>query len=322
MQIPLFYDIKTESRHLICFTAKSLAFVLLFIILDRLLGHFLFYGIKQYYDLGKPCDVLFIGYSTTKCAVDKEFLQKQTGLKISKFAMEGANAEDRHTMLKYYLSTHNPPKVIFYDVCQFTFSKPDTPSTNSYQNFYPFMDDYMVRKYVAGKCLSKFEWYVKSGFACSRYNERTIQRSLMGYTGEQVPSKDRIDISLIISNYSKGIFRKITFDKNIIEAFECSLSLAKSRGVKVVLLNLPYLHLLNECQPNEYLQAIEKLKSYVGEENCVALIDLNLKFQYQYEIFADPIHLNQKGKEFISAALRDIIDSIPDSENRSTEPIL
>ncbi len=135
----------TEIRILVL---KALLFALLFVCLDQVAGSIFRRGLDRYYTLDEPAGILCVGDSHTVLGLDRVRLERETGVKVAKFALEGANTLDRLALIRYYFNRHpDSVRVVVYDVSDHTFSSKGL-SSNSYQLLFPFMDDPEVRKYV------------------------------------------------------------------------------------------------------------------------------------------------------------------------------
>ena len=88
---------------------KFIAFILIFFILDFCISFFLLNGINKYYGLGENSEIGIVGHSHLMLGIDKESVEKELGVKVSKYTREGADVVDRKIMIQQLL--HSNPNI-------------------------------------------------------------------------------------------------------------------------------------------------------------------------------------------------------------------
>ncbi|WP_426431335.1 hypothetical protein ACPX19_02715 [Winogradskyella sp. HB-48] len=279
-------------------------FIVLFLIMDRTVASILEKGLKTYYGLDDESELALVGHSHLMLGVDKVALEKQLGINVSKYTREGVNVSDRLVMIEQLLNTNPKIKTVIYGVDAWTFTG-EGLSANSYKLFYPFFDDPNIDDYI--KQHGSFSDYSsKKYIKTSRYNEQLIAGAMRGYLGKWDNLKyGTVDITKLKTQIQEESFRKVNNDQQNIEIFYKTLSLLKSKGIKVILLHVPTVDLLETYQQESFNETMAIFENVVDED--VAFLDLQEPWSSKYELFYDPIHLNPKGQEVITGALIDYL---------------
>lgn len=275
-------------------------FILLFVVLDRAVALGLEKGLKAYYGLNEESELALVGHSHLMLGVDKVALEKQLGITVSKYTREGVNVSDRLVMIEQLLNTNPKIKTLIYGVDAWTFTG-EGLSANSYKLFYPFFDDPNIDAYI--KDHSSFSDYSsKKYIKTSRYNEQLIAGAMRGYLGKWDNLKyGTVDIPKLKTQLQEQSFRKIHNDQQNIETFHQTLSLLKSKGIKVLLLHIPTVDLLETYQKKEFNETMTIFENVVDDD--VTFLNLQEPWSSKYELFYDPIHLNPKGQQEITGVL-------------------
>lgn len=123
--------------------------VVCFFACDFLLERIMKHGIDEMYGLNQYSEILLVGHSHLMLATDKQQMEQDLGMKVSKYTREGVNVSDRKIMIQQYLDSGygDSLKVVLYgvDLCTFT---GEGLSANSFKLFYPFMDDKKIGEYI------------------------------------------------------------------------------------------------------------------------------------------------------------------------------
>jgi hypothetical protein len=177
-------------------------------------------GLRRYYGKDGKVDVLCIGHSRTVLGIDAEILSRATGLKVAKYAVNGANIVDRDAMIRQFLSEHPEVRLIIYDVEASTFSS-DGLSSNSYRLFLPFLDNPEMRAYLEKQSKSPSELMLKRIFRTARYDEVTFSLALRGLFGMNRNLKyGRFDEGRAKRWIEKGKNRPVTIDSKSYRTFQ------------------------------------------------------------------------------------------------------
>jgi len=296
------------------FLLKAIILVSLIICIDQIISLVCRRGLDDYYTLAQPAQILCVGHSQTVLGIDKVRIEKELGLHVAKFALEGANTADRLALIRYYFARQpHSVKVVVYDVSAFTFTSAGL-SSNSYQLLFPFMENDGVREFIRKNCQSWSEYWLRIVFRAPRYNESSIALAVRGYLGYWGNLKmGSIDIIRLKNDISHGRFRRIKFDNDNIQVFKETIAFVREHGIPIVLVNIPTVDLLNQAEPEKYRMAIEKLQEFSVRDKGVIFLDYCRDYEHQHGLFYDTIHMNADGQRIVTerliADLRRILNS-------------
>ena len=282
---------------------KITIFMLLLAVLDWGIGSILEKGMRRYFGMDRKVDILCVGHSRTVLGIDAQLLERQTGLKVAKYAVNGANIVDRDAMIRQFLHEHPEVRLIIYDVEASTFSH-DGLSSNSYQLFWPFMSNPQIRAYIKTQCPSESEFLVKSIIKTSRYNEVTFFMALRGLMGMNRNLKyGRFDEQRAKRWIEKGKNRLVRIDRQSLKVFLSTMDYVNTQNVKILLIDMPNAELLNKKEYPESLKVKEIFKNLCAYYRTLLYLDLSTTYENNYDLFYDPIHLNAKGQKTITNAI-------------------
>lgn len=296
-------------------TIKYISYFIISFILFSFIGNkILLEGINRFYGLNQHSDLLLIGHSHLMLAVDKNKIEKETGLKISKYTREGVGVEDRFYMVKQYLDSKysDSLKIVFYGVDQFTFVK-EGLSSNSYQLFYPFMGDTSMDNFIKKESKSEREYYSHKYFPMTRYSDALINASLRGWRSDFSNYKQgNLDIDTYREQIKsdKQFNRPLEINKDLFSVFNKTIKMITEKGIQVVLINTPVVNLLNDANKDSYKQIIQTFQEYADSNDLVEYLDFNPQYSTDYSIFFDPIHLNPKGQAIITDELIEFLNTV------------
>jgi len=198
---------------------SALVFLVLLAALDFAIGSTLEKGLRRYFGMDGKVDILCIGHSRTVLGIDADLLARQTGLKVAKYAVNGANIVDRYAMIRQFLRDHPEVRMIIYDVEASTFSD-DGLSSNSYRLFFPFMGNAEMRSYLETQCQSQADLLLKTMIRTARYDETTFFLAVRGLLGMNQNLKyGRFDEDRAMRWIEKGKTRPVKIDPKSYEAF-------------------------------------------------------------------------------------------------------
>lgn len=283
-------------------------FIFFFFLINWIGGRFLLSGLNQFYGLTQQSDILLIGHSHLMLAVNKEQLENGTEMKVSKYTREGVNVFDRHYMIKQFLDSKysDSLKVVFYGVDQFTFVRSGL-SENSHKLFYPFIGDLIIVQFIKGNEPNRIDYYKYKFFPLTRYSDVLINASLRGwrrdFSNRKVGILDVEAYRQRIASADHQFDRDLQIDPELLARFQESINMITERGIKVILINTPIIDILNDSDPKSYQAVMQIYKDLAAANELVEYWDFNPDFSANYSIFYDPIHLNPKGQEMITAAL-------------------
>lgn len=279
--------------------------VCLFFIADNVINALMMRGVNNHYGLNQEADILLIGHSHLMLAVDKVRLERETGMKVSKYCREGVNVSDKKVMVEHFLNSGHADslKYVLYGVDLATFTG-EGLSRNSYKLFYPFMDDDFVDRYVKSQAGYTDYWLHKL-IKTTRFNDEGLKNSAArGWVNNWSNLKtNTIDIEGYKLKLANGDERSIKMNPQIMEEFRQTIERITYRGVKVILVNTPTVDLLNEYEPDKYQMMMEWFANFANENALVEFIDFNPEYSSDHSIFSDRLHLNSKGQQIITTKL-------------------
>lgn len=255
-------------------------------------------------------DVLCVGHSRTVLGIDAGMLARETGLKVAKYAVNGANIADRDAMIRQFLSEHPEVQLIIYDVEASTFSS-DGLSSNSYRLFFPFIGNPEMGAYLETQCKSRKDLFLKEIVRTARYDETTFSLALRGLLSMNKNLKyGHFDEDRAKRWIAQGKNRPVKINPGSYEVFLTSVDFVKSRGVKMLLVDMPTVKLLNQAEwpASEDVRSI--FRRFGEEYSNLDYYDLSTAYQSDYEIFYDMIHLNAEGQKRVTAVLTEKVKRI------------
>lgn len=279
--------------------------IILFFACDFAIERFMKHGVDEMYGLNQYADVLLVGHSHLMLAVDKQQMENDLGMTISKYTREGVNVSDRRMMIQQFMDSGygDSLKVVLYgvDLCTFT---GEGLSANSYKLFYPFIDDKKIGEYIRKEGGKKDYWLHKL-IRTTRYSDDGMKNgAIRGWLHNWSNLKNgTIDIEAYKQQLQNGDERHIQMNEGLIKEFKETISILTERGIKVVLVNTPTLDLLNNFEPEKYQMMMDWFQNYANEEPLIEYWDFNPKYSHRHDLFYDRIHLNVKGQQTISTLI-------------------
>lgn len=289
---------------------SALIFLALLVALDIAIGITLEKGLKAYFGMNGKVDILCIGHSRTVLGIDAELLSQETGLKVAKYAVNGANISDRYAMIRQFLSEHPEVRLIIYDVEASTFSS-DGLSSNSYRLFFPFIDNTEMGTYLQAQCQSWKELVLKRMIRTARYDETTFSLALRGIIGMNRNLKyGRFDEDRARRWIEKGKNRPVKIDTKSYEIFLSTIDFIKSRGILILLVDMPTVGILNQAEWPQSEKVREIFRDFDKHYTILSYLDLSKIYEDKYDIFYDIIHLNTKGQASITMIIGKAVSKI------------
>lgn len=280
-------------------------FLGVFFLTDQIGGRIILRGIEKFYGLNQHAEMLIVGHSHIMLAVDKDGIEKETGLSVSKYTREGVNVFERFEMIKQYLNSpySDSLKCILYGVDQYSFVK-DGLSKQSYKQFYPFMDNRVMDEYIKCSAENTKDYLIHKYIRLSRYSDALINASIRGYRNDYSNYKiGDIDAEALKEKMNSGKLksaRKLVDDKELMSVFDETVRFVTERGIRLVLVNVPIIDFLKEYDADGSQRVISVFEAYAATNPLVEYWDFNGQYESDYSIFYDPIHLNVKGREIMS----------------------
>ena len=279
-----------------------LLIIIIFFACDFIVERVMKHGVDEMYGLNQYADVLLIGHSHLMLATDKQQMERDLGMKVSKYTREGVNVSDRRMMIQQFLDSGygDSLKVVLYgvDLCTFT---GEGLSANSYKLFYPFMDDAKIGRYIREQGGAQDYWLHKL-VRTTRYNDDAMKNGVArGWLHNWSNMKSGvIDIEAYKQQLARGGERHIEMNPELIAEFCETIEMLTTRGVKVALVNTPTLDLLNAYEPERYQMMVDWFQQYADSLDLVEYWDFNPEYSHRHELFHDRLHLNANGQQVIS----------------------
>lgn len=281
--------------------------IILFFMIDGILNAVMIKGVNNYYGLNKHSKILLIGHSHLMLATDKSRMEKELKMPVSKYCREGVNVTDRETMVNHFLQSGyaDSLKVVLYGVDLYTFTGSGL-SKNSYQLFYPFIDNPQVDKYLKSQA-SPTDYWLHKIVKSTRYNNDGLKNGVIrGWTNNWDNLKtNTIDAESYLRAVKKNGTQPVEMNDTLISEFKRTIKDLIDKGIKVVLVNTPTIDILNKSQGKSYNRIIDWYQKYAATNPQIEFWDFNPAFSSDHTIFSDPIHLNVKGQQIITTALID-----------------
>lgn len=279
-----------------------LLIIIIFFACDFAVERIMKHGVDEMYGLNQYADVLLIGHSHLMLATDKQQMEDDLGMKVSKYTREGVNVSDRKVMIQQFLDSGygDSLKVVLYgvDLCTFT---GEGLSANSYKLFYPFMDDAKIGRYIREQGSAQDYWLHKL-VRTTRYSDDAMKNgAARGWLHNWSNMKSgTIDIEAYKKQLAEGGERHIEMNEELIAEFRETMDMLTSRGIKVALVNTPTLDLVNNYEPDRYQMVVDWFQQYADEQPLIEYWDFNPEYASRHELFFDRIHLNVQGQQVIS----------------------
>lgn len=281
------------------------AAIIAFFVIDSILNAVMIKGVNNYYGLNQHSKVLLIGHSHLMLATDKARLEKELGVPVSKYCREGVDVIDRETMVNHFLESRyaDSLKTVLYGVDLYTFTG-EGLSKNSYQLFYPFIDNPEVSKYLK-KQAKPVDYWLHKLVKTTRYNNDGLKNGVIrGWLNNWDNLKtNTLDVESYLDEVKKGGIQPIEMNDTLISAFKNTIKTLTDKGIRVVLINTPTIDILNQSQGESYNRIIDWYRNYATTDSLIEFWDFNPAFSSNHAIFSDPIHLNVKGQKLITDEL-------------------
>lgn len=274
----------------------TLAFIVVFLLLDWGISSFLLKGIEKFYGLNEQTELALIGHSHLMLGIDKEEVEENLKITVSKYTREGVNVADREIMIKQLVADNPSLKTVVYGVDAWMFTG-DGLSENSFKLFYPFMDNPVVEEYV--QSTASLTDYLQHKFIKSaRFNSLLLNASIRGYLENWSNLKyGFVDIEMVKTEISEGKFRKIESLEENKKIFERTLDFLNEHNIRVILVYVPTIDVYNEAEPGKFQAEIDYFQQLSFNKKNIDYLDYLDGFSEQHSFFFDKIHLNPEGQE-------------------------
>jgi len=282
---------------------KPVLFLLIFVLSDRVLDRVLRHGLEVYFGFDRSATVLCVGHSRTMLGIDGPGLERQLGVPVAKYAVNGANLSDRFSMVRQFLEAHSEVQVVVMDVDAFTFTD-DNLSSNSYRLFFPFQDDPGVESHLRASGASSWDVQARKWARTLRYDETTLWLALRGLLSFRESVKHgSLDVDRTRRRIAAGKSRSVSIDGRSERMFGEMIRWIRDRNVRVFLVFIPTADVLNEQDRTGLAQSVERLQAFASDDAGIVYLDYNSEYEHRHDLFIDELHLNRDGQREITARL-------------------
>ena len=283
--------------------SKLVIGIVLFFIADFGGSLILLIGLNKHYGLNDEAEIFIVGHSHMMMGVDKKGLEDNLHCSVAKYTRSGVTIDQRKLMTEQYLYSEKSSKlkIALVGVDCFTLSEGGI-SANSHTLFYPFMDEERIGKYIE-KQSTFLEYWQHKILHLTRYSDDLINASFRGWKGDDKNYKNgqinleeyRLQRNKWKSNIEIRPELKIILEDLIEELI--------AKNIQVYLVNTPTLGDNNHIEKEQYDRVISYYHSLADNNNMVTFVDFNPKYEYEYRLFFDPLHLNVTGQKIITDSL-------------------
>ena len=282
-------------------------------------------------------ELFFLGDSMLAAALDESVVSEQLSKRVYQASLAGTASAIWYLIIKNNIiaADHHPEHmVIFFRDSMMTL--PDYRVTGSYFDMVDELaspDDTLLIERAYINQMSHFERAMEAYFPFygGRWNIREsidhhirytlgnhildCDQTCMDYSLEIVFIKDILDdtfLSEAIDSADEILYTKnvLDFEEQVGKSFLPEIiRLCQENDIQLVMVRLPILRFVNqETRPSELDDYIQKLSIYL-EENDVTFLDFDQK-EIPADYFADPLHLNEKGKVLFTQELVEALKPI------------
>jgi hypothetical protein len=174
------------------------------------------------------------------------------------------------------------------------------------------MDDPDMGAYLRHQCHDAIEYYLRKYFRTARYDEATFALSVRGFTGRRDNLKfGRFDVRMANRWIEQGKNRPIKIDPSNLRIFTDMIEYNGSRGVAILLVDMPQVDILNRAELPESETVSAIFRSAASKYPHVMYLDLKRVYEHRHEVFYDMIHMNAAGQALVTENIAASIKSQP-----------
>lgn len=284
------------------FFKRCLILFLVFIFSDFLISIVLINGLNKFYGFSKKPEILFNGSSMTMSGFNRKDIESITGKQIATYAQEGVSVIDRNAMIIHFFQMYpDGVKTVVYEVNPLLFSQVRT-AKNVYTNFYPYMDDKIIDRYIKENAVTE-EYYTNKFIRTKRFESRLIRLILMGYLGKYDNLKtNTLDTASLLPLKKQKVKTEVIMDQSSIDVFERTMELISTHNSNIVLVMMPMYYIkLQSFSSNGYGNLIRYLNDYSSVKKNIKFLNLNQdSIVYNPGYFSDQLHFNVYGQNKIT----------------------
>lgn len=94
--------------------------------------------------------------------------------------------------------------------------------------------------------------------------------------------------------------RDIEFNPILQNELEMCIKELTQRGIRVLLINTPIVYKLTQSQNEKYKKILDYYQNLEKKFDLVDFINYSPKYEHNFSLFFDPIHLNKYGQNIIT----------------------
>lgn len=296
------------------FLKKFVLFILIFFLADYLIATLLLNGQKKFYGFNNNPDILINGSSLSYYGFNRNYIESNTGLRVSNYVRGGVNVFDRSYMINHFMTNYsNNLKVVIYELNPLLFNEKDL-SINAHKLFLPFIDQQSFKSYFKERT-NRESFYLYKLIRTRRFDLQSMIISFRGYFKRYDNWQDGIIDT--INNFKIGENEYpvlIEMNKAKIEAFKETMDLINRQDIKVILVMMPlYDGKFQLYDSDSYNSYCNFFITYCSSSANLFFIDCNQnKNLTNYTNFFDSIHPNTKGQVEISKYIISVLNENTD----------
>ena len=301
----------------VSFFKKVLFLLTIFILGDFVLSVILNYGLNKYYGINQDPDILINGSSMAMSGFNRSDIEAMTGKSVASYCHEGVTVTERYQMIKHFFHM-NPDglDLIIYEVNPVIFSGIET-AENIHTIFYPYMDDQYIDSFVRSHADIK-EYWVHKIIRTKRFDSRLLSTVIRGYLSnfENVKTNE-IDINSLRPLIQQKDKVPVRMNDSLVETFEKTMHLIEARGVRVIIVMMPMYHIkLQTFNKIEYEFLCNYFTEFCSNREYLDFLNLNMdSIIHDTKYFADPLHFNVNGQNYITNVLGSyLVDQKPSNQ--------
>jgi hypothetical protein len=291
------------------FFFKMVIFLLVLLAIDLAGSLILKHGLDRYYGLNEEAEILCVGHSRVVWGIDEELLEKRLHRSMAKYAVQGTSLDDHYVMIQQYMEAHpGSAKIMLYIVDDYVFGK--GLGTNQYRLFYPFMDAACIAAHIQMHAATRSEYAARKCLRLLRFSDTTIQSTArMGLTGgKELSPDDTLNILELEKKLAKlKLDEQYCISADNVERFDKILRLARSHGLTLVLLYVPFIDLLDESGKAGHGEALLRFRNYAQADPGIILIEIDHAYAHNHNLFTDATHPNRAGQIYITEQLAEAL---------------
>lgn len=280
---------------------------------DLLVSLFFQKGLEHYYGLDQEADILIVGHSHLMKTCNKNMLENELNLKVSKYCREGVLIRERYGMVKHFLDSQQDKSVpiVIYGVDPFLFTNKPI-SLNSHKLFYPFMDKKNIDELIRRDAQKWYDYPLHKYIRSSRYTDISMYRSCRGWMNYWESLSNG---AISEKEWSRPRNWTLTMSEELLTVFHDTINLLLKHNCHVVLVYPGIIQSFREGNPEAYNTIINFYQSLADQHPNIDFLDYSEHFSPFKEMYEDSVHINRKGEQLFSRMLINDLQKIIREKN-------